>query len=109
VHDGIDAVRGEYSVKLRAIGEVGMTKTSLLGDSGAVATLQVVQCNDVHTADEEDFSANATDVTRCSGDENVQLAASFAADRACRPDSRKLAGYGCIVSIKTGSVATTTD
>jgi hypothetical protein len=71
--------------------------------------LQIVQCDDVHTAEEEDFGANASDVTRCSGDENVQLAASYAADRPRRSYSRKLAGYGCIVSVKTASVATATD
>lgn len=72
VHDGVNRALGENLVDLRADREIGVTESRFGGNGGAMTFLEVVQGDDVVAAGKQDFCTNTADITRCTGDQDVQ-------------------------------------
>jgi hypothetical protein len=73
VHDSVNFVPGENSFQLCAIREINLAKNRAGWDSGAMALKQAVHRNDGHAARDQDFRADAADVTRRAGNKNIHL------------------------------------
>src|SRR6266550_6851767 len=73
VHHGVNLVLREDAFNLRAIPKIYLAKDGSRRHSGTMALHQAVQRNDGHTARNQDLRADAADVARRSGNENVHL------------------------------------
>src|SRR5882724_4092656 len=71
VHHRVNLVLGEDVVKLRTIGEVQLEKGCARRHGGAMAFDEAVHGDDAHAAREQDFGADAADVSRGSGNKNI--------------------------------------
>jgi len=73
VHDGVNFVPGENSFELRTIRKINLAKNGAGRNGGTMSLEQAVQRNDGHAARDQNFRANAADVTRRAGNKNIHL------------------------------------
>ena len=71
VHHGVNLVLGEDIVKLRTIREVHLEKGCARRHGGAMAFDEAVHGDNAHAAREQDFGADAADVSRRSSNKNI--------------------------------------
>jgi hypothetical protein len=86
VHDRFNFVPGEDSFQLSPIREIDLSKNRAERDSGTMAFEQAVQGNDGHAARDQNFRADAADVTRRAGNKNIHL--SILLDLGRKPNGR---------------------
>jgi len=68
MHYGVDFVAAEDFVEGGGVAEIGLVKGDLRGDGGAMAFAEVVDSDDRDAGGEQEFGADAADVSSGAGD-----------------------------------------
>jgi hypothetical protein len=77
MHDGVDAMALEDFVECGRIAEVGSVEDGLRRDGAAVTFAEVIESDDMNAGGDEEFRADAADIARGTGDQDVQVGASL--------------------------------
>jgi hypothetical protein len=72
MHDGVNFLRGEDFFDLGTDAEVGSKEGSRAWDGGEVAFLKIIERDDLMSAGEKNFGANASDIAGSASNENSQ-------------------------------------
>jgi hypothetical protein len=72
MHDRVDFVLGEDFLDLGTDAEISAAEERFGRNGGGVAFLKIIEDDDLVAASEENLRADAANVARCSGDQNVQ-------------------------------------